>query len=200
MIRWSALFVNDVRNQLGHSRQEKIHGIYLSGHSTLACKRRRLDSRAKSPYFGGHSKYPGNKKCKATMAWERHVSKDLTQGKCYIMPAARTPCTLPSWACEAWNGVECIKPCDQVPFSVNLHDPHDTPESLSLPILQLFELHSSNSRRSLVTQVSTFFPYAFWQWIPIHTPSAKLVAPRVYGKRVRTTNSCQPTETQQMIP
>lgn len=31
----------------------------VKGHSTLACKRRRLDSRAKSPYFGGHSKYPG---------------------------------------------------------------------------------------------------------------------------------------------
>lgn len=128
-----------------------------------------------------------------------HVSEDF-QRKCYIMPAARTPCTLPSWACEAWIGVECIKPCDQVPFSVDLHDPHDTPESLSLPILQLFELHSSNSRRSLVTQVSTFFPYAFWQWMPIHTPSAKLVAPRVYGKRGRTTGSGQPTETQQMIP
>jgi len=129
-----------------------------------------------------------------------HVSKDLPKGKCYIMPAARTPCTLPSWVCEAWNGVAYIKPCDQVPFSVNLHNPHDTPESLFLPTLQLFELHSSNSWRSLVTQVSTFFPYAFWQWMPIHTPSAKLVAPRVYRKRGRTTGSGQPTETQQMMP
>lgn len=68
-----------------------------------------------------------------------HVSKDF-QRKCYIMPAARTPCTLPSWACEAWNGVGYIKPCNQVPFSVNLHNPHNTPESLSLPILKLFEL------------------------------------------------------------
>ena len=93
-----------------------------------------------------------------------------------------------------------IKRCDQVPFSPDLHNPHDTPESLSLPILQLFELplpalgevlfhcfsvrevpEANETQINLVTQVSTFFPYAFWQWMPIHTPSAKLVAPRVYG-------------------
>ena len=211
--------MNDVRNQLVTVIQSgedprNLSSVSKSRAITLACKRRRFVSRAKSPYFGGHSKYPGKRYAKRQ--WHQKAMQisslatrflpcldkvcfqRFTKGKCCVMPAARTPCTLPSWACKAGNGISngVIKYL----LAQTCMNPHDTPESLSLPILQLFELplpalgevlfhcfsvravpEANETQIDLVTQVSTFFPYAFWQWMPIHTPSAKLVAPRVYG-------------------